>query len=224
MPIKLVVFDMAGTTVVDKNAVAEAFKLAFQNQDIELTIEEINPIMGYEKQTAIKMMLEKHGIEADEDMVENIHDDFIEEMMDFYEFSPEVKPLPGAEEVFQELKERSMMIALNTGFSRDIADVIIERFEWMEKGLIDDYIASDEVEQGRPHPYMIEALMSRAGIDDPLTVAKIGDTAVDIEEGKNAGCGYVIAVTTGAYPRHELEKLQPSYIVNDLFQIPALLK
>ena len=79
--------------------------------------------------------------------------------MDHYEYSPEVKAMPPAENVFLQLKEKGIRIALNTGFSRDIADVIVSRLQWKEKGLIDDYIASDEVEAGRPQPFMIQTLM-----------------------------------------------------------------
>jgi phosphonatase-like hydrolase len=228
MPVKLVVFDMAGTTVTDKNFVATAFQNAFKNQDIAISSEEINPLMGYEKKLAIKMMLEKHRIDPDshrddDEMIEDIYDDFIEEMVDFYEYSPEVKPAPGAEELFQQLKEQSIMVALNTGFPRNIADVIVHRFQWNEKGLIDDYIASDEVKQGRPYPFMIEQLMYRAGVDDPLMVAKVGDTAVDIEEGKNVGCSYNIAITTGAYKTAELENSEPTHIVNSLLEIKSII-
>jgi phosphoglycolate phosphatase-like HAD superfamily hydrolase len=109
-------------------------------------------------------------------MIDEIYNDFIEEMVEFYEYSPEVMPAPGAEELFQQLKEMSITVALNTGFPKNIADVIVHRFQWNEKGLIDDYIASDEVKMGRPYPFMIEQLMYRAGIDDPLMVAKVGDT------------------------------------------------
>jgi phosphonatase-like hydrolase len=228
MPVKLVVFDMAGTTVTDKNFVATAFQKAFKNQDIVISSEEINPLMGYEKKLAIQMMLEKHGIDPDsyrddDEMIDEIYNDFIKEMVDFYEYSPEVKPAPGAEELFQQLKERSITVALNTGFPKNIADVIVNRFQWNEKGLIDDYIASDEVTKGRPHPFMIEKLMYRAGIDDPLMVAKVGDTAVDIEEGKNVGCSYNIAITTGAYRTDELENSRPTHIVNSLLEIPSII-
>ena len=223
MPVKLVVFDMAGTTVTDKNFVATAFQNAFKNQDIVISSEEINPLMGYEKKLAIQMMLEKDGVDLDSEMIDEIYNDFIGEMVDFYEYSPEVKPAPGAEELFQQLKERSITVALNTGFPRNIADVIVHRFQWNEKGLIDDYIASDEVKKGRPHPFMIEQLMFRAGVDDPLMVAKVGDTAVDIEEGKNVGCSYNIAITTGAYRTAELENSRPTHIVNSLLEIPAII-
>jgi phosphonatase-like hydrolase len=228
MPVKLVVFDMACTTVTDKNFVAAAFQNAFKNQDITISTEEINPLMGYEKKLAIQMMLEKHGVNPDsyrddDAMIDTIYNDFIEEMIDFYEYSPEVKPAPGAEELFQQLKERSITVMLNTGFPKNIADVIMNRFQWVEKGLVDDFIASDEVKKGRPYPFMIEQLMYRAGIDDPLQVAKVGDTAVDVEEGKNVGCSYNIAITTGAYKIEELESSGPTHIVNNLLEIPSIL-
>jgi len=219
---------MAGTTVTDKNFVATAFQNAFKNQNIIISAEDINPLMGYEKKLAIQMMLEKHGIDPDShrdnnEMIELIYNDFIGEMIDFYEHSPEVKPAEGAEEIFQSLKERSITIVLNTGFPKDIADVIVNRFQWIERGLVDDYIASDEVRKGRPYPFMIEKLMYRAGIDDPMLVAKVGDTAVDIEEGKNVGCGYNIAITTGAYKIGDLQESRPTHIVNSLLEIPSIL-
>jgi len=214
---------MAGTTLTGKNFVAAAFPNAFKKQDIVISSDEINPLMGYEKKLAIQMMREKHGIGFDDEMIDEIYNDFIEEMVDFYEYSPEVKPAPGAEELFQQLKESSITVALNTGFPKNIADVIVHRFQWSEKGLIDDYIASDEVKQGRPYPFMIEQLMYRAGIDDPLLVAKVGDTAVDVEEGKNVGCSYNIAITTGAYKTAELENSRPTHIVNSLMEIPSII-
>jgi phosphonatase-like hydrolase len=224
MPIRLVVFDMAGTTVADDNNVAHAFQEAFRKNGIEIELEAANPLMGYHKPLAIQMLLEKSGIEFDEEFIDKIHDDFEGEMIDFYEYDSAVKPISGAEDVFEKLKERGIRIALNTGFSRSIADTIVHRFQWKEKGLVDDVIGSNEVEKGRPYPFMIGKLMERAGILDPAEVAKIGDTTVDIQEGINAGCTYVVAVTTGACERDELEKMHPTHIINHLSEIPAILK
>src|SRR5215813_5646428 len=125
MPIKLVVFDMAGTTVIDKNFVARAFQSALAKEGVTIPVKEINPLMGYEKRTAIQMMLEKNGIDFDDEMVDDIYNDFIHEMVAFYEYSPEVQPAPGAEELFQYLKENSVAVALNTGFPKTIADAVV---------------------------------------------------------------------------------------------------
>jgi phosphonatase-like hydrolase len=135
-----------------------------------------------------------------------------------------VKPVKDAEEVFAQLKQRGIRIALNTGFSRKIADKIVDRFQWKEKGLIDDLIGSDEVEKGRPYPYMINKLMQRAGVADPSEVAKVGDTTVDIEEGKNAGCLYVVAMASGAGEESDLKLMRPTHLIHDLSEIPNILQ
>jgi phosphonatase-like hydrolase len=225
MSVKLVVFDMAGTTVSDNNNnVARAFQKAFMENGIDISIGDATPLMGYHKPLAIQMLLERSGITFDTDFIEKIHDDFENEMMDFYEYDAAAKPISGAEAVFEKLKQRGIRIALNTGFSKNVADTIVERFQWKEKGLIDDVIGSDEVEKGRPYPFMIGKLMERAGINDPLEVAKVGDTTVDIEEGQNAGCLYVVAITTGAGNAIELEKMKPTHMINDLSEIPTILQ
>jgi len=224
MSVRLAVFDIAGTTVVDDHAVANAFRKAFESYGYdEISEDDVKPLMGYKKPIAIRMVLEKLGIDWDVELIENIHNEFVNEMMDYYEYSPDVKPMLQAENVFLLLKEKGIKVALNTGFSKDIADVIVSRLQWKEKGLIDDYIASDEVEEGRPQPFMIQALMQRSGVDDPKEVVKIGDTEVDINEGRNAGCALVVAVTTGAFTKQQLEEYHPDYIIDDLSQLPALI-
>ena len=71
---------------------------------------------------------------------------------------------------------------------------------------------------------MIQKMMRAAGIDDARQVIKIGDTEVDINEGKNAGCLYSIAVTTGAFKREELIPYNPDFIMDDLNELVTILE
>jgi phosphonatase-like hydrolase len=224
MAIKLAVFDMAGTTIADKNAVSDAFKNAFLSKNLIISEEMVNPLMGYKKPVAIKMVLDKLGADASAGNITDIHDLFVSAMMEHYQFSPNVKALPGAEEAMWKMKKEGVIITLNTGFSKNITDIIIDRMKWMDRGLIDDYIASDEVPLGRPDPAMIHKLMSRAGISDPREVIKIGDTEVDINEGRNANCLFVVSVTTGAFSRQQLEPYKPDYILDNLSELPELMR
>jgi phosphonatase-like hydrolase len=221
MPIKLVVFDIAGTTVRDEDYVAKAFRNAFTRNGYEVSLQDTYPYMGVKKIVAINALLAKIGGRSAD--AGTIHTDFAEEMMDFYLYDPSVMALPYAEEVFQQLKENNIRIALNTGFPRIIADAILSRLQWRQKGWVDDVIASDEVEHGRPQPLMIRELMSRAGITEATEVAKIGDTEVDVNEGRNAGCGLVVAVTTGAYSAAQLADYDPDFILPDLSTLPSLI-
>ncbi|MDQ2753392.1 MAG: HAD hydrolase-like protein, partial [Bacteroidota bacterium] len=83
---------------------------------------------------------------------------------------------------------------------------------------------SDEVPAGRPHPYMIQLMMNKANITDAKRVIKVGDTEVDIQEGKNANCLYSVGVTTGAFTREELEPYEPSFIIDDIKEIIGIVQ
>ena len=223
MSTRLVVLDMAGTTVTDDDAVAISFQNAFLQNGVMISVEEVKPLMGYTKRVAIEKVLEMNHVKYDTQLVENIHNDFIDDMIQHYHLSPDVRPAPYAEELLTWLKEKGIRVALNTGFPKEIADVIVGRFQWMEKNLVDEYIASDEVEQGRPFPFMIEQLMRSGGITDSKEVVKVGDTEVDINEGRNAGCGIVVAVTSGAFTRDQLRRYQPDHIIDTLKELEDII-
>lgn len=224
MSIELVVFDMAGTTVRDKNFVGIAFQQAMLSEGYDIAIEDVNPLMGYEKPLAIKMMLE--ASEADQskivpELIAKIHARFVSGMIAFYQTTTEIAPLPNVEETFEALRADHIKIALNTGFSRDIADVIVGRLGWEDK--IDYLVASDEVPHGRPYPDMIRKIMAALDIASGDVIAKVGDTEVDINEGINAGCKYVIGVTTGAFTREELLPYKPTHVIDDIAEVTGIL-
>ncbi|MGZ3814127.1 MAG: HAD hydrolase-like protein [Mucilaginibacter sp.] len=226
MSIKLVVFDIAGTTVKDDHNVSKAFQAALKKYNYDVPLSMINPLMGYEKNQAITQMLHLH--ESDESkitvkLVDEIHREFVQQMIHFYQFEPGIGPLPNVEETFVALHHLGIQVGINTGFSRDIAETIVNRLQWRERGLIDHLVGSDEVELGRPHPYMIQKMMHEAGITDPLQVVKVGDTEVDVREGQNAGCRYVIGVTTGIFSREELEPYNPTHIIDKIAQVIKII-
>jgi phosphonatase-like hydrolase len=227
MSVKLVVFDMAGTTVKDNHDVTRAFQAALRKSHYEVPLELIDPLMGYEKNLAIRQILRLHehnDAKITTELVGKIHQEFVQQMIHHYQFAPGIEPLPHVEETFAKLKSLGIKVGVNTGFSRDIADTIVNRFQWIEKGLIDHVIGSDEVELGRPHPYMIQKMMADAGIARPQEVAKVGDTEVDILEGQKAGCRYVVGITTGTFTREGLEPLKPTHIVDDIAELIDIIK
>ena len=116
-------------------------------------------------------------------------------------------------------------MALNTGFTRSITDTILHRLRWDDRSsLIDQVICSDEVERGRPYADMIEVLMGDLGIESSAQVLKVGDTEVDVEEGRNAACGKVVSVTTGAYTREQLQSYGPDFIIDDLQELLPIIE
>ncbi len=227
MKTALVVFDMAGTTVSDKGNVNKAFRDALAEENITVGIEEVNTLMGYRKIEAITRMVVKQvpSLTAPEQqaLIEKIHDRFNSIMVNFYQSDTDLQPLPFAEEIFQMLQDRGIKVALNTGFTRVITDAILQRLGWDQLPLINTTICSDEVPEGRPHPFMIQSIMQELGLTDTRQVVKVGDTEVDVNEGRNAGCGFVVAVTTGAYTREQLSEYHPDVIIDSLQELPAFI-
>ena len=224
--IELAVFDISGTTVKDKGEIIDSFKKTFEQKGILVPDKKIAEVMGYKKTDAIQRLLEEFAKDKtiiSDDNIAEMHTRFVDAMILYYKTSNELESLPFAEETFEWLKKNNVKIGLDTGFFSDITNVIVERLGWLKNGFIDYVISSDEVPAGRPQPYMIQALMKRADINDAKKVIKVGDTEVDIREGRSAQCLFTIAVTTGAYTKKELELHSPDFIIDSLQQLKELL-
>lgn len=225
--IELVVFDLAGTTVYDGDAVNSCFRAAVAARGVHADPERVKLVMGLPKPEAIRILLNEFGVSRGvpptTQTIDAIHEDFTQRMRDYYAKDPTVREIHGAAAAFATLRRAGVKIAVNTGFFRPIVDVLLTRLAWHAPAVIDAAITSDEAPRGRPHPDMIFALMKRLGITDAQHVAKVGDTQADLEEGTNAGCGLVIGVTTGAYTREQLAACPHTHLVESVADVPALV-
>ncbi len=227
MRIQLVVFDMAGTTIRDDDAVNRCLREALQAEGINVTRDEVNAVMGIPKPVAIGALLSQAklgGQSAPPGEVERLHADFLRRMIEFYRADPGVAPMPGAQACLEQLKRAGIRIALDTGFSRNIVDVILDRLGWDLPGFLDATVASDEVRRGRPHPDLLLEAMRRCGVDDVLCVAKVGDTPSDLLEGTHAGCALVVGVINGTHTRAQLEAHPHTHLLAHLTDLPPLVQ
>jgi phosphonatase-like hydrolase len=225
MPIELVVFDMAGTTVRDAGEVNRCFREALAAVGVTVDAAAVNAVMGLPKPEAIRRLVAASPLaERLADRVAAIHADFVERMCRYYRIDPDVREIPGATATFAHLRQAGVRVGLNTGFSRDIAQLIIERLGWGgERPVIDASVTSDEVPRGRPHPDMIHRLMEQCGVSDAARVAKVGDAPADLVEGSGAGCGLVVGVTSGSHTREELARYPHTHIIASVVDLPSLL-
>lgn len=226
--IQLAVFDMAGTTIHDENSVAKAFQRALNLHGYpKVTLQEANEKMGYSKPQAIRDLLLIHEPDLDkitDSLIEEIHSAFVQGMLDFYANDPSIRAVADAEEVFEALQKMGIKVALDTGFSRDITDIILKRVGWADGRLVNASAASDEVPMGRPFPHMIQKIMAELGVTDPKSVIKIGDTEVDVNEGHNAGCLMSIGITSGVFSEEELIPHRPTHLAKNLKEVLQIVE
>jgi len=221
--IRMVVFDMAGTTVDEDNVVYKTLQRAISDHGYPFTLDQVFAEgAGKEKLQAIKSILALHQINNDQ-LSAIIYQHFLILLNEAYTYLS-VRPQPNAPEVFRILRQQKIIIILNTGYDKGTAQNLTAKLGW-EKGLTyDDLITASDVENGRPHPDMILLAMHHFNIRQPGEVIKIGDSVVDIEEGKNAGCALSIGITTGAHSYDQLASANPDFIISDLLELPGIIE
>jgi phosphonatase-like hydrolase len=223
MNIELVIFDIAGTTVNDDDGVNRSVRAALEHVGIAATRDAVNSVMGIPKPIALARLIEASPRPEQRANLDAIHADFVQRMIRFYQTDPSVYEIAGASDTFRRLHAAGIRVALDTGFSRDIVDVLLGRLDWQHCDLIDTTVTSDDVARGRPHPDMALKAMRDLGISEPTRVAKVGDTPADLEEGTSAGCGLVIGVTAGSHTAEQLKRFVHTHLVGTVAEVPGIL-
>lgn len=217
--IKMVVFDMAGTTVNEDNLVYKTLMNAINAAGFSYNLDQVLAVAaGKEKKEAIRSVLKTYGADFDETLVAGIYEKFINQLKLAYEVEP-ILPQPGATDLFEKLKAKNIRTVLNTGYDRPTAEAILNRLGWVPGKDFDALITASEVSQNRPEPDMILLAMKQYEITDGSAVMKVGDSSIDIEEGQNAGCSLSIGITTGAHTREQLQNAKPNAVIDHLIQI-----
>lgn len=221
--IKMVVFDMAGTTIDENNVVYKTVQKAINEAGFNLSLEQVLAQgAGKEKLNAIKDVLSTYANNSDETLANRIYQSFIIQLAEAYH-KLDILPQPNAAELFAGLKERNILRVLNTGYDRQTAQTIIDKLGWEKGREFDELVTATEVHKNRPNPDMIWYAMKEFGIDDSKTVIKVGDSTIDIEEGKNAGCILSIGITTGAHTYDQLQTAAPDYVINNLSELLPII-
>lgn len=213
--VQLVVFDMAGTTVDDlvngEPLVIAAFRASFQEHDgTEISFDQANSVRGYEKKKALRLLLDSLRSEKAEDSeVDKLFKIFEQQLDKLMEsMNSEIK---GTSETFAELRKRGVKICVGSGFPEHVVQKIVANLGWS----VDGAFSSVTLGEGRPNPIMILEAMKKCGVTDPKRVVKVGDTKVDIDEGRNAGV-HCVSVLTGTQSREELEAKKPDCIIDSV--------
>jgi phosphonatase-like hydrolase len=220
--IRMIVFDMAGTTVDEDNMVYKTLQKAINDNGFQFSLDQVLAQgAGKEKLQAIKSIL-LLGEVNDDQLSNDIYQHFIILLNEAYQYL-DVKPQQHTAELFQILRDRNILVLLNTGYNTETALSLIEKLGWEKGKDYDGLVTASDVTNNRPNPDMILLAMKKFGIENPKEVVKVGDSAIDIQEGQNAGCLLNIGITTGAHTHAQLQTAKPDYIINDLLDLIPII-
>ena len=233
---RLIVLDMAGTTVRDQHEVEACFARAAAATGLHATPARILAAQGQAKRFVFEQLWQEQlGAAAEERAarVEHSYQVFREVLEQYYRTQP-VAPTEGCLALFAFLKDQGIRVALTTGFYREVTDIILRRLGWHAgldaqyrgntQSVIDLSIASDEVPEGRPAPFMIERAMQVFGITDAQQVWNVGDTPSDLESGRRAGCARSLGVVNGTHTRAQLAACPNDGLLASLAELHQLLQ
>ncbi len=222
--IKMVVFDMAGTTVNEDNVVYKTLQKVINNAGYNFSLEQVlKEGAGKEKLKAIEDIIQLDTTVNSTENATAIYANFKKSLAIAYD-SFKLLPQPGAEDLFNQLHHLNILVVLNTGYDAITANSILEKLNWTIDSTIDALITASDVGKNRPNPDMILLAMEKFGIQNSIEVAKVGDSIIDIEEGKNAGCSLTVGITTGAHTYEQLATANPNYIIHHLEELLAIIQ
>jgi phosphonatase-like hydrolase len=219
--LKIIVLDMGGTIIQDHGEVPAALSSSLGKRGIPASADEIANWRGSSKRGMVKHFVGQSKTPAADQakLIDAIYADFSQQTDKAY---ANVQPIAGAEAALQEMRAMGLLLATTTGFGRELTDAVIHHLDWKKYFVAN--ISSDDVEDGRPAPYMLFRAMEAAHINDVRAVAAVGDTVLDIQAGNNSGAGAVIGVYSGANTQAKLRTEHATAILPSVARLPDWLK
>ena len=218
--LKLAIFDVAGTVIEDHGEVVSSFVDALAAHGIGVGSEELMEFKGAAKREVIRFFgWRKRSEPLSDAAVEAVYADFERLVNERYE--EELAPIAGAEETFESLRKRGMTLALTKGFGQATLELVVRRLGWHQ--WFTAMISSDEVEMGRPAPYLIFRAMERCHCRSVHEVVNVGDTPLDLQSAANAGVALNVGVLSGLYRRERLVCEPQDALLTSVADLPTLL-
>jgi phosphonoacetaldehyde hydrolase len=203
--VRAVIFDISGTTIdYGSRGPVVAFVELFARHGVTITEAEARFPMGLHKRDHIQALLsdpaiaarwrDVHGAAPDASTLDRLYPEFAPVQIEALQRHADV--LPGIPELTAALRARGIRIGSTTGFDSNMMAGLTAAAA--AQGYQPDcWVCPDHVGAGRPAPWMIFHAARLMNVYPLRTFIKVGDTAADIEEARNAGVWAVSVVKTG---------------------------
>ncbi|HEX2315500.1 MAG TPA: phosphonatase-like hydrolase [Thermomonospora sp.] len=221
-PVRLVVLDMAGTTVRDDGLVEAAFTRAAATVGVPADGPEHDRMLARVRATMgeSKITVFRHLFGGDEDRARRANAAFEAAYAELVD-QGRCAEIPGAADTIAGLRAEGIKVALTTGFGRPTQEAILGALGW--SGIADLALCPADAGRGRPYPDLVLTALLRLGVDDVRAVAVAGDTASDMLSARRAGAGVAAGVLTGAHGRDALLDAGATHVLDSVTGLPGLL-
>ncbi len=191
-----VIVDIDGTLVLSNDAHAHSWVEAFASQGYEPSFEQVRSLMGMGGDQLIPKLFPELDKETEPGKTIS---SYRKELI-LRDYVPHIQPANGARSLVQKMREAGLHLVIATSASPEELEVMLKIAD--VEGLLPEATTSDDAENSKPAPDIVEAALQKAQLD-PDRVVMLADTPYDIEAAGKAGVG-VIAVRCGGFSDQEL--------------------
>ena len=193
--IKAVLFDVDGTLVHSNDAHAHAWVRAFAEHGIDVSFDAVRRAIGM---GGDKLMPRVSHLTEDSDEGRQIAE--LRKEIFRRDCLPRLQPLRQAGELVAAVKALGLTTVAASSAKKDELRPLLEIAG--ADALMDAMTSSDDAEESKPDPDIIEAALARAGVAASEAIM-IGDTPYDIEAARRAGVR-TIAFRSGGWDDGDL--------------------
>jgi len=213
---KLAIFDFDGTIADTIDCSVESFQQMLEHYDLDrMSVKTVKKHFNSDPQQMIQELMYDPTYPPDfyERAAFRFYSLYSTLMVDY------TKLFRGFKKVFKTFEDAGIQLAVA---SNQVYELTSENLHILEVGDYFDFvIASDQVENPKPHPDMAEQLMLATGID-PAQILIIGDEPRDILMGKSIGA-VTVGVTWGYGSEEELAEVKPDYLFSKVTDLEDLI-
>ena len=196
MTLRGVLLDVDGTLVLSVDAHAQAWSDAFAEAGHDIPAERVRPLIGMGGDRVLPELVP--GLNDEDGAGARIAERRSEIFLDRY--APDLQAAPGSRALLERLRDAGLRRVIASSAKEDELQVLLEKAGVSD--LTDEETSSDDAEESKPSPDIIEAALRTSGLS-AHEVVMLGDTPYDVDAAGRAGVG-VIAVRCGGFPDETL--------------------
>jgi HAD superfamily hydrolase (TIGR01509 family) len=202
---KAIIFDMDGLMVDSERLYQQAQEEITRQFNKTLPERARLKMMGRKPLESMKIFAEALDIPTDAEQLLETRNNIMRE-----KYKNDLVPLPGLNHIIDAFYGKLKM-AISTGAQEEFLDIVVDQLEIRNK--FDVLQASDEIEQGKPHPEIYLKTCKKLGLN-PGECIVLEDSLNGVLAGKRAGC-YVIAVPSEYTKQENFDSAD--FVADDLF-------
>ncbi len=204
---KAYVFDLDGTLADTINTISYYVNETMKNHNLKtFEVEDFKYFVGEGASLLIERVLR-----TQDKFEENLHKQLLSEYLTSYNKKPLylTKAYDGIVETVNELKKEGMKLAVFSNKPQSSVDLVCDAL--FEKDTFDIILGQKEGNPRKPDPTMLFEILKELDIS-PKECVYVGDTATDMQTGKNADC-FTVGVLWGFRTKEELEENKADKII-----------